>query len=105
MFLTHASSSLPPSLPQVKKIIPFKDSLELAGSGEEPGATEIESVLKTMNLVLDGYDYEVEFLAQNLVTSVRVREGGREGKGGWKSGGEGGGEGPLVVDASVRSCI
>ena len=32
----------------------------------------VEGVVKTMNLVLDGYDYEVEFLAQNLVTSAKV---------------------------------
>jgi hypothetical protein len=53
---------------KVKKITPFKGQLSLeAGPVGEEAAGDTAGVLKTMNLVLDGYDYEVELLAQALV--------------------------------------
>lgn len=64
----NTSQLKPPLLPkkhQVKKIVPFKGQLELPASAEETEAdATMASALKTMNLVLDGYDYDVELLAQ-----------------------------------------
>jgi len=55
----------------VKKITPFKGALDLAVAASDEATATMEGVLKTMNLVLDGYDYEVELLAQALVSKTQ----------------------------------
>lgn len=58
---------------KVKKITPFKGRLELdaGAAAADEAAAGVEGALKTMNLVLDGYDYEVELLAQALVSKCK----------------------------------
>ncbi len=55
----------------MKKITPFKGALDLAAAASDEATATMEGVLKTMNLVLDGYDYEVELLAQALVSKTQ----------------------------------